>query len=84
MDTNDRPRNSHDTPTENRLNVALILKDLAYIKVKMDQVCVVNDAQNTRLNRVERVTWAVSSVAGLLAAIFVPIAISAIKKWLGL
>ena len=84
MDTNGRPRNSHDTPTENRLNVALILKDLAYIKVKMDQVCAVNDAQNTRLDRIERVTWAVSSVSGLMAAIFIPIAVAAIKKWFGL
>jgi hypothetical protein len=83
VDTIPRTRN-HDTPTENRLNVALILKDLAYIKGKIDQVCAVNDAQDNRLDRIERVTWAVSSVAGLLAAIFVPIAVAAIKKWFGL
>ena len=75
---------ARDTPTENRLNVALILRDLGYIKDKIDQMCKSDTDQSERLTRVERLTWAGASIVSLLAAIFIPIAVSAIKKWFGL
>ena len=63
---------------------ATILTDLRYIRDKIDGLCDDSKVQDKRLDNVERVTWAVSSVAGLMAAIFVPIAIAAVRKWLGL
>ena len=78
-------RDSHsDTPTENRLTLAVILRDLAYIKEKIDQMCKLGDAQDDRLQKVERLTWAGASIVALLSAIFVPIAVAAVKKWFGL
>ena len=86
MDTNVRNgRDGHnDTPRENQINVALILRDLGYIKDRIDQICTLGTVQDKRLDHVERITWAVSAVTGLLVLIFVPIAIAAIKKWWGL
>ena len=86
MDTNVRNgRDGHnDTPRENQINVAMILKDLAYIKERIDQVCKLGDLHDHRLDQIEKVTWAVSAVSALLVLIFVPIAIAAIKKWWGL
>ena len=74
----------NDTPRENQLNVALILRDLGYIKDKIDLMCQSGVDQDSRLDRVERLTWAGASLIGLLTAIFIPIAVAAIKKWLGL
>ena len=78
-------RDGHnDTPRQNQISVALILRDLGYIKEKIDQVCKIGDIHDHRLDQVEKITWAVSAVTGLLVLIFVPIAIAAIKKWWGL
>ena len=66
------------------MNVVRILSDLTYIKKKIDQMCVLDVAQDARLSKVERLTWAGASIVALLAAIFVPIAVAAVKKWLGL
>jgi hypothetical protein len=74
----------HDTPTETRITVATLLVDLKYIRSKLDELCGHGIERDSRLDRIERVTWAVSAVASLIAAIFVPIAVAAIKKWLGL
>ena len=73
-----------DTPLETKITVATLLTDLRYIRDKIDGLCTDSKSQDKRLDNVERVTWAVSSVAGLLAAIFIPIAIAAVKRWLGL
>jgi hypothetical protein len=64
--------------------VALILRDLGYIKQKIDQMCKLGDEQDERLSKVERLTWAGASLIGLLTTIFVPIAVAAIRKWLNL
>ena len=74
----------NDTPRENQLSVALILNDLAYIKDKIDQMCKADIEQDTRLTRVERVAWAATVAVSVLGAIFIPIAVAAIKVWLGL
>ena len=74
----------NDTPRRNQMDVALILRDLGYIKEKIDQMCELGTEQDARLTRVERLTWAGASLLGLLSAIFVPIAVAAIKKWFGL
>ena len=74
----------NDTPTENRLSVALILRDLNYIKEKIDQMCRQDTEQEHRLTNVERLTWAGTALLGLISAIFIPIAVAAIKKWFGL
>ena len=73
-----------NTPTETRITVAEFAIDLKYIRDKIDEIC--TDAKNRdgRLDKVERVTWAVSTGVALIAAIFVPIAVAAVKKWLGL
>ena len=73
-----------NTPTENRLSVALILNDLAYIKEKIDLMCKAGVDQDTRLTKVERLAWAVTVAVGALGAVFIPIAVAAIKKWLEL
>ena len=65
----------NDTPTENRLNVALILRDLGYIKDKIDQMCKADDDQNKRLNQVERVIWALGIVTGLIGSIVIGVSI---------
>ena len=82
--TVDARSNNHDTPTENRLNLALVLRDLGYIKEKIDQMCQSDAEQDERLTKVERLTWAGASIVSLLAAIFIPIAVAAIKRWFGL
>jgi len=74
----------NDTPRQNQLDVALILHDLRYIKDKIDQMCKIGDEQDERLTHVERLTWAGVSLVGLLSAIFIPIAVAAVKKWFGL
>jgi len=73
-----------DTPTENRVSLALMLRDLGYIKDRIDQMCQSDKEQDDRLTKVERLTWAGGSLVGLLSAIFIPIAVAAIKKWFGL
>jgi len=73
-----------DTPTETKISVATLLVDLRYIRDKLDGLCTDSKSQDKRLDNAERVIWAVSSVAGLLVTIFIPIAVAAIKKWLGL
>jgi len=73
-----------DTPTETKLTVATFAVDLKYIRDKIDDLCADSKVQDKRLDNVERVTWAVSAAASLMAAIFIPIAIAAIKKWIGL
>jgi hypothetical protein len=73
-----------DTPTETRITVATLAVDLKYIRDKIDQMCDAGEKRDDRLDQVERITWAVGVGASLMAAIFVPIAIAAIKKWLGL
>jgi len=83
-DSRDGREGRNDTPRENQINVALILRDLAYIKERIDQICTADTKQEDRLKQIEKVTWAVSAVTGLLVLIFVPIAIAAIKKWWGL
>jgi len=73
-----------DTPTETRITVATLAIDLKYIRDKIDQICKTAGEQDKRLDNVERVTWAVGVAASLMGAIFIPIAIAAIRKWLGL
>ena len=73
-----------DTPSETRITVATLLVDLQYIRTRIDEMCGKGDERDHRLDKIERVTWAVSSVASLVAAILIPIAIAAIKRWLGL
>ena len=75
---------ARDTPTQNRLDVALLLRDLGYIKDRIDQICQSDKKQDERLDHVERITWAVCAVTGLTALVFVPVAASALKMWLGL
>jgi hypothetical protein len=58
--------------------------NLAYIRQKIDQVCVQSAEQDERLDKAERSIWAIGGVASLMAAILVPVAVAAIKKWLGL
>jgi len=77
-------RDGNDTPRENQINVVRILSDLKYIKDRIDQMCKVSENQDTRLDQVEKLTWAGASLVGLLTAIFIPIAVAAVKKWLGL
>ena len=84
MDTTRSGQDRRDTPAENRLNVALIINDLAYIKQKIDMMCKADVDQDSRLTKVERLAWAATVAVGVLSAIFVPIAVAAIKKWLGL
>lgn len=73
------------TPTtQTRIDIAVMASNLAYIRQKIDQVCDQFVEQDKRLDQVERITWAISAVSGLLAAIFIPIAVAAIKVWLGL
>ena len=72
------------TPTETRITVATLAIDLKYIRDKIDSLCRDSQKQDKRLDSVERMTWAVGVGASLLGAIFVPIAIAAMKKWLGL
>lgn len=66
------------------MSVALILRDLAYIKEQLAQICKSDTEQDERLTKVERLTWAGGSLVALLTAIFIPIAVAAIRKWLGL
>lgn len=73
-----------DTPTETRITVATLAIDLKYIRDKIDEMCDAGKERDGRLDQVERVSWAVGAGATLLGAIFIPIAIAAIKKWLGL
>ena len=70
-----------DTPTENRIELALMLRDLAYIREQIDTVCKNEDAQDARLAILERVSWALVSVTLLLMAILTPVASAAIKLW---
>ena len=69
-----------NTPISTKIEVAQILIELEHIK--KDLACLVD--YDTRLKKVERVTWMLSGVGSLLAAIIVPLAIAAIRKWLGL
>ena len=73
-----------DTPTETKITVATLLIDLKYIRAKLDDMCKSAEERDDRLTNVERVTWAVGVGSSLLGAIFIPIAIAAIRKWLGL
>jgi hypothetical protein len=73
-----------NTPTETRITVATLAIDLKYIRDKIDGLCDDSKTQDKRLDNVERVTWAGGIITSLLAAIFIPIAIAAIKKWVGL
>ena len=75
---------SGHTPTETRITVATLAIDLRYIRDKIDEICTAAKERDTRLDQVERVTWAVGVGASLMGAIFIPIAIAAIRKWLGL
>ena len=85
MDTTARDRQSRrDTPSENRLNVALVINDLAYIKQKIDMMCIADVDQDIRLTKIERLAWAVTVAVSVLAAIFIPIVVAAVKKWLEL
>ena len=77
-------RDGRDTPRRNQIDVVRILSDLGYIKQKIDQMCKLGEDQDSRLDKVERLTWAGASLIGLLSAIFIPIAVAAIKKWFGL
>ena len=70
-----------DTPTENRIELALMLRDLAYIREQIDTVCQNEDSQDARLAILERVSWALVSVTLVLVAILTPVASSAIKVW---
>jgi hypothetical protein len=79
MDEKDR-----DTPRQNQLDVVRILGDLTYIRKQIDALLSCSDEHDNRLTHVERVTWAGASLVGLISAIFIPIAVAAIKKWLGL
>ncbi len=72
------------TPSETRITVATLLVDLKYIRAKLDSLCSDSEEQAKRLTNVERVSWAVGVGASLMGAIFIPIAIAAIRKWLGL
>jgi hypothetical protein len=72
------------TPTETRITVAEFAIDLKYIRDKLDTLCDAGKERDGRLDQVERVTWAVGVGASLMGAIFVPIAIAAIRKWMGL
>ena len=78
----------NDTPRENQLSVALLLNDLRYIKDKIDEMCTQGEAQDKRLNQVERVTWAIGIVTGLIGSIVVGVTIvvlaSALKAQWGL
>ena len=70
----------NDTPISTKIEVAQILIELEHIK--KDLACLVN--YDARIKKVERVTWVLSGVGSLLAAIIIPLAVAAIKKWLGL
>jgi hypothetical protein len=72
------------TPSETRITVATLLVDLKYIRAMLDTMCKSAEERDDRLTNVERVTWAVGVGASLMGAIFIPIAIAAIKKWVGL
>lgn len=72
------------TPTETKVTVAVLAADLQYIKTKLDQVCNRHEAQDVRIDKLERLAWVLSGTGGLMAAILVPIAVSALKQWLGL
>lgn len=72
------------TPIETKVTVAVLAADLQYIKTKLDQVCNQHEAQDERLDKLERLAWVLSGVGGLMAAILVPIAVASIKQWLGL
>ena len=74
----------NDTPRENQLSVALIINDLAYIKEKIDLMCRADVDQDNRLIKVEQMIWGITIAVGILGAIFIPIAVSGIKLWLGL
>jgi hypothetical protein len=69
------------TPTETKITVATLLVDLKYIRVKLDTMCKSAEERDDRLTNVERVTWAVGVGASILGAIFIPIAVYAIKLW---
>lgn len=73
-----------NTPTETRITVAEFAIDLKYIRDKIDEICLAAKERDSRLDQVERVTWAAGVGASLMGAIFIPIAIAAIRKWLGL
>ena len=80
-DTTDRGRERrNDTPRENQISVALIVNDLAYIKKKIDQMCEEGDSQDKRLSQVEKVTWAIGIVTGVIGSIVIGGAITVIAS----
>ena len=69
-----------DTPISTKIEVAQILIELEHIK--KDLSCLVSYDQ--RITKVEKVTWMLTGVGSLIVAIFVPLSVAAIRKWLGL
>jgi len=56
------------TPTETKVTVAVLAADLQYIKTKLDQVCNRHEAQDVRIDKLERLAWVLSGTGGLMAA----------------
>jgi hypothetical protein len=69
-----------NTPTSTRIEVAVIVSQLETIKEKLE--CL--NGYDIRIKNVEKVAWLLTGVGSLLAAILVPIAVAAIRKWFGL
>jgi len=73
-----------NTPTQTKIDVAVIISELGYIRQKIDEMCGSDKDRDKRLTKVERAVWAIGGVSSVALAILIPIAVAAIKRWVGL